>query len=283
MGMEIIWDQLGAAEWQNRLDGAGHWGLQQSWHYGAAMQAHGAKVGRAQIGGVAMVQVVQRGGLRLVHQGPVWLAPLGQGQKRAVLRRLARCAQITVATPQTSLAGFGMVPLITARTHALWHLDRADLRAGLHGKWRNRLLKAESLLRPAPLKDEKSLRFLIAQEGAQRLARGYKALPGEMALGWADRLVMGWRAGGAVQAGMVFLVHGSFATYHLAWASATARAAFAHGPILWQAALALRARGVTRLDLGEVNTEAGAALARFKLGTGAQATQIGATALILPG
>ena len=39
---------------------------------------------------------------------------------------------------------------------------------------------------------------------------------------------------------MVFLIHGQTASYFLGWASDAGRAAFAHGPILWQAALALR-------------------------------------------
>lgn len=281
--MDIAWDSVTEADWQARLDSAGHVGLRQSWGYGAAMQRYGAKVGRAVIGDCAVVQVVARRGIRLIQQGPVWLRPLEDGQKRRILRRLARAGAVTLATPDAPLAGLGLMPLITARTYAEWRLDAHDLRAGLHGKWRNRLLRAEADVRPTLLKDDKSLGFLIAQESVQRRARGYQNLLGEMALNWDRRLVMGWRAAGMVQAGMVFLIHGSSASYHLGWASPMAKQAFAHGPMLWQAGLALRAQGVSCLDLGDVNTEAGAGLARFKLGTGAVARAHGATMLVFPG
>jgi hypothetical protein len=37
------------------------------------------------------------------------------------------------------------------------------------------------------------------------------------------------------------------------------------------------------IDLGDVNTDAAPGLARFKLGTGAQLTNIGKTTWVLPG
>jgi hypothetical protein len=52
--------------------------------------------------------------------------------------------------------------------------------------------------------------------------------------------------------------------------------------MLWQAALSLRSQGVKSIDLGDVNSESGAALARFKLGTGAGVKVAGATCLVLP-
>jgi hypothetical protein len=287
--MEILWDHLTPTEWQSRLDASGHWGMRQAWGYGAAMQRYGAHVARALIieegRALALAQLVQRRRLRLISQGPVWLEILDAAQKARILRHLARRIGATVATPDAPLAGWGMMPLITAKTHAIWRIDRpqADLRKALHGKWRNRLLRAEEEVRPSLLKDDKSLEYLIAQEAAQRAHRGYRNLPGKMAVQWqGGRLVIGWRKAGAVQAGMVFLVHGVSASYHLGWASPLARAGFAHGPMLWQAALALRRLGVRWLDLGEVNTQSGASLARFKLGTGAEAMPLGATCLVLP-
>ena len=53
-------------------------------------------------------------------------------------------------------------------------------------------------------------------------------------------------------------------------------------PMLWQAALALRAQGVEALDLGAVGS-ANTGLARFKLGTGAALHALGATTLVVPG
>ena len=286
--MDIRWDQDSKQQWQARLASQPFVALRQDWAFGAAMGQLGAKMGRAVIldgrQEVAIVQVLQQPGLRVIGQGPVWLKPLEPAQKRRVIRRLACHVGACIVTPQEPLAGWGLVPLITPRASALWCIDHPPerLRRGLQGKWRNRLVKAEGAVQPVPLRGQK-LHELVAQEAAQRQARGYRNLPGRLALDWpGETLALGWHAGGALQAGMVFLIHGQTASYFLGWASPMARALFAHGPILWQVALALQKRGVRWLDLGDVNTDSGASLARFKLGTGAEVSTAGATCLIVP-
>ncbi|MGB3278218.1 MAG: hypothetical protein WBA92_03400 [Pseudorhodobacter sp.] len=187
-------------------------------------------------------------------------------------------------TPDSALHGWGLLPLITPQTYAVWQigLPEADLRRALHGKWRNRLVKAEAQVKPVVL-SERNLRHLIATEASQRRDRAYKNLPGDIALDWPGGVVaMGWHSGGALQAGMVFLIHGRAASYFLGWASPLARAVFAHGPILWQAMRKLRDRGVVTLDLGAIDSEIGASLARFKLGTGAGLMAAGTTCLVVP-
>jgi lipid II:glycine glycyltransferase (peptidoglycan interpeptide bridge formation enzyme) len=67
---------------------------------------------------------------------------------------------------------------------------------------------------------------------------------------------------------MLFLVHGSTATYHLGWADDAGREHSAHNLLLWQACSLLAERGVQQLDLGGVNTQSNPGLARFKLGAG---------------
>ena len=263
--------------------------LRQSWAYGVATQRMGAVIGRAVLrrrGGaeIAMAQVLRRGGVRLITQGPVWLAELDQGEKRRVLGRLAHHPGLTIATPAEPLSGPGLIPLITGRSRALWQIDHpvVEVRRELQGKWRNRLIKAEAHVQGRPLRAA-ALAHLIAQEAAQRRARGYQNLPGALALQWpGPRLALGWYSAGGLQAGMVFLIHGAAASYFLGWSSPAARAAFSHGPLLWQAMQRLRDQGVATVDLGDVNTEDGTSLARFKLGTGAQVQTMGATALVLP-
>ena len=83
-------------------------------------------------------------------------------------------------------------------------------------------------------------------------------------------------------AGGVFLRHGRGASYQIGWSGEEGRARGAHNLLLWQAGLRLRRAGVRRLDLGDINSEAGAGLMRFKLGTGAVAQSLGASALVLP-
>ncbi len=285
--MDIHWDQLSKAQWQGQL--ATHaYGLRQDWVFGQAMALLGAKVSRAVVfdagHAVAMAQVLQRPGLRVIGQGPVWLTSLKDRQKRRVIRCLARHCGACIVTPAQPLAGWGMVPLITPKTSALWNIHRSPeaLRKGLNGKWRNRLVRAEDTVKPSPL-NQSQLQDLIAEEAAQRQKRGYHNLPGAMAADWSgDSLAIGWQSAGGLQAGMVFLIHGQTASYFLGWASDVGRAAFAHGPILWQSALALGRQGVRVLDLGDVNTDTGASLARFKLGTGAGLVTAGPTCFILP-
>ena len=285
--MEILWDRFDCNDWQARLNGRAY-GMRQAWAYGQAMAGLGARSGRALVRekgqDLALVQVLQRRGLRVMNDGPIWLDDFGAGQKRRVLRRFARHSGLTIATSAEGVTGWGLVPLITPQSRAIWRIDRdtTALRAGLQGKWRNRLVKAEASVRVSVL-PATGLDTLIRAEAAQRVSRRYSNLPGALALHWpGEKLSLGWYSDGILQAGMVFLLHGQTASYFLGWASPLARTCFAHGPILWQAALQLRDRGIKSLDLGAVDTEGGAALARFKLGTGAEVQAAGSTCLILP-
>lgn len=257
--------------------------LQQAPAYGRAMAALGARVRWARIRDgdrvLAHAQVLERGRLRLISRGPVWAADC---DRRAVLRRLARWPGLTLATPDEAVAGPGLLPLITPRHHAIWDLKKSEnqLLSELCVKFRNRFRKAGGLR--IQVGDAQVAEALMAAEAAQCRARGYRALPHAFLRHWAgESLVLHWSPAAQVEAGMIFLRHGNFASYHLGWTSETARQAFAHGPMLWQAALTLQARGVVALDLGTVGA-ANPGLARFKLGTGARVHALGATVLVLP-
>ncbi len=278
--MEILWDDIGAEEWGRLAPLAP---LQQSYAYGQVMAGFGLTVRRAVVRDqgqvVALAQILHRSGMRLMSRGPVWLAPC---DKAAVLRRLARFAGVFLANLDAPLQGFGLVPLITPRFHATLDLtqDTAALRAKMDGKWRNRLVKSEGLVirRLTPrAADELALR-----EGEQQIKRGYRALPQAFLKGWAGEMSgWHWRKGGQIAAGMVFLRHGRSATYHIGYSNDAGRAAFAHGPMLWQSMINLRAEGVEQIDLGDIS-DRNPGLARFKLGTGAQLTALGHTVIVLP-
>lgn len=288
-----------AADWQAALDGLAPFAPLQAAHlYGALAQAAGRKVWRGEIllggGRIGLVQALGRGGLWLCSRAPVFAPGLSEDLRRAALRRLARhLPGVTIATPEAGLRGFGLVPLVTPRTHALWDLTgpEADLRAALAGKWRNRLAAAERAgLRLCPEPDPG---WLVAREAGQRRERGYRGLPAGFLAGWGAAapgqvLALSARSGaagkaGEALAGVVVVVHGGAANYHLGWSGPEGRAVGAHNYLLWQAALRLRARGVGQLDLGDVNSEAGAGLMHFKLGTGARLHALGATCLVVPG
>jgi Acetyltransferase (GNAT) domain len=181
------------------------------------------------------------------------------------------------------VAGFGLVPLVTPMHHAIWALGE-DLRDRLAGKWRNRLVAAEQDGVRVRHGGRGCLEALLAEEGKQRQARGYRSLPAgfSCALPEGTLRLWEWRHAGTFGAGMCFIVHGVSATYHLGWASDAAKATGVHRVMLMRAAEALRAEGVRWLDLGSVDTDRAPGLARFKLGTGAELRRLGATCLVLP-
>ncbi|MDR7126499.1 GNAT family N-acetyltransferase [Pseudotabrizicola sp. 4114] len=272
-------------------DTARHGALQQSAAYAQAVRACGGRIAVAELRDseqvLARVQVMRRTGLAVALRGPVWGVELEPAAQRAALRRLARIGAALVVMPEQAVQGLGIIPLMTPRHVALWDLaaDPADLRRAMAGKWRNALAAAERRGVRAGHAPLSALPALIAAEAAQRQARGYRALPGAFTHALPEQALRlwQWRQGGRARAMMCFVRHGDWATYHLGHADAAARAAGAHRVLLWQAALALRAEGVRVLDLGDINTEAAAGLARFKLGTGAALHRLGPTALVLPG
>lgn len=291
--MKVLRGTFSRATW-DRLAGPGFCPLPQSWDYGAAMALLGAGLARVQLAGEAdgAAQVLLRRGLALCSRGPLWATPPASGQDRAALRALARAfaPRLFLANAERPVQGFGLLPLLTPRHHALWDLAPSELalRAGLSGKWRNRLVKAESarprLFFSASPAEQAAL---WAAESAQRAARGYRALPQAFFAAWEVAggqslwvLAPGLKGDGP-SAGMLFLCHGTSATYQMGYASPEARAAFLHGPMLWQAALRLKAQGIRWLDLGDLS-DAAPGLAHFKIGTGARVQPLGPTLWVLP-
>ncbi len=288
--MDLDWLDLPGADWTARLDLAVGAAFQQSAAYALAARACGARVRQGLLSRhgreVGLVQVLDRPGLRLVLRGPVWTGDPSPALRRRALCRLGRHPGLTVATPDVPLAGPGLVPLVTARHHAVWNIaaDAEQLRAALDPRWRGALTAAKRRGLRFALNRAGALDALLAAEAAQRSQRGYRALPAAFtrALPTKALRVWDWQHEGQIAAAMCILRHGRTATYHLAWADPAARKAAVHQAMLWQAALALRAEGVRRLDLGDVNTEEAPGLARFKLGTGAALHRLGATVWVLP-
>lgn len=291
--VEIRTETVTRADWDGRLSGHAA-ALQQHWAYGRIAQGQGARVERLSLwqGGtlIGVAQLLRRRGLTVLLRGPVWLADVSAEARRAGLRALARRRLCLLATPEQAITGCGVVPLITPRHHAVLDL-RADLpvlRAAMAGKWRNRLARAEaSGLRPTDLHRPAEWRWLIEAEASLRAQRRYRALPAGFVSAWDEAEPGGVLAcqiarRGVPLAGMLFLRHGTGASYHLGWSGPEGRAASAHNLLLWHAVQGLKAAGVGWLDLGDVNDETAAGLAHFKLGCGAEAKPLGATCLVLP-
>ncbi|WP_116133892.1 GNAT family N-acetyltransferase [Tropicimonas sp. IMCC34043] len=284
--------------------------MQQHASYGAACAALGTGVLWYRLdgaGGQGAAQVLIRrwpllGATALLSRGPLWAPDTPAELRRAgllrllvQLRRQFRCVLVTPDPIEAAdpLADSGWLATMTPCSLARLDLtpDPLALRAGLRGKWRNRLVRAEAAGlsvrdRPfSPARDD----WLLAAEAAQAKARGYRRLPADFTLAWSradgqhgTRIFTAERAGRIVAA-MLFLLHGAGASYHIGWSGPAGRALGAHALLMWQAMLRLREGGVQMLDLDLIDTEAAPGLARFKLGTGAQPLVLGATRLSAPG
>lgn len=281
--------------------------LQQHPFYGRALAGFGARVVslHAREAGqvLASAQILQRrlGPLLTCYlpRGPVWAEGMDDPVRARILREMLRSLPraLWLAAPESSadtaiFRSVGFRALMTPQYTAEFDLTRpvARMLADQHGKWRNRLRRAQSVgieilsRRLDPLCDLP----LLQQEAAQRRARGYAALPTGFVLAWArsapgaTRLFLA-RRGGENLAFMLFLLHPPIATYQIGWTGPQGRSLSAHHLLLWEAANWLAARGHTRLDLGLVDTSGAPGLARFKIGSGAKPRPIGAAMLRLAG
>lgn len=178
-------------------------------------------------------------------------------------------------------AGFRQI--ITPAHIAEWDLTQPDLRARLHGKWRNRLRKAETnglRMRDAVWDGTPHPMF----DAVDRLARTrrFRTYPVALLSAFAQinqgdaHLVEAYDQGTCV-AGCLILRHGRTATYQSAWSSAIGHALQAPRAVLMHAATRMAAMGHDTLDLGTVETDTAKGLARFKLGTGADLRPLGGT------
>ena len=230
------------------------------------------------------------GWVSLISRGPLWQDGVSeiemvQGLKRLTAGRMATLLNDEMTPPQI-LRRAGFVSLLTPQTLAEIDLttSQADHRAALHGKWRNRLVKAEldglwwRHVRVTPAPDH----WLFAKSAAQQREKSYKAWPPALTCLFGETNpgavhLFEARAKGVPIAAMMFLAHGTGLTYHIGWTSPAGRHANAHTLLLWKASCWARGQGFERLDLGFVDTDTAPGLARFKLGAGATARTLGGT------
>ncbi len=307
--MNVIWNDIDPAEWDQQH--ALHAGaLQQDWAYGSTMKMLGVPVLRASVldDGVRVAQaqfIVRRWGnwaaIALCSRGPVWLQPLLPEQKQVVYRLMKKTLPLKglrwmLVTPEESQAQAVGLPfwrrVMTPYSTVVLDLsqDLEALRLGFEAKWRNRLVAAEN----SALKVQRTglkfgqYRWLLDHEQSQRETRGLAGLPIPFFEPYAKsrkspaKNVFGVRADLNQDrvAGMLFLIHGASATYQVGWSNDEGRQHNAHNLLLWDAIQALKERGVRQLDLGGVNTQRSAGIARFKIGTGGEVRTLSGTYLL---
>jgi hypothetical protein len=153
-------------------------------------------------------------------------------------------------------------------------------------KWRNaqRKAKAGPLTSQHRPFDPRGDGWLFKADLAQQRTKKFRAMPHAIAMFWPakDTLLCTALLENTPVAAMLFLCHGSAATYQIGWTNAEGRSHAAHNLLLAQAVEILSKRGLKRLDLGIVDTENAPALARFKIGTGAAIRPLGGTWAALP-
>ena len=301
--MKLFWDDLDAADWDRHHAAAGA-ALQQDWAYGSCMKAIGVACLRVRVETegrtVALAQFIGRrlAGLvsvALCSRWPVWTESLTATDKAEVYRQLR--SQLPLLRPRfafftpeeeagESLGLSNWRRVMTGYSTVTLDLGQPpeQLRAGLEGKWRNRLVAAEAagLTVQRLGANPAQWRWLLEQEDAMREQRGVQGLPS----GFVERYIQARKSAaqtvltlradhqGERVAAMMFLLHGTAATYQVGWSNDTGRQLNAHNLLLWQAIEALQQRGVRLLDLGGVNTQRSAGIARFKLGTGGRVLRL---------
>ncbi len=164
---------------------------------------------------------------------------------------------------------------------ALWPSpDR--MAARLSPKWRNRLRHGQAqglVIQRRPLPPD-TRHWLFRAEAAQSLRLWYQPLPPEMIAAMAAtrpgvaQLFTAYRLGSRVGA-MLFLRHGTAATYQIGWSSPEGRRLSAGPALMWRAMVELQAMGITRIDLGAADPANAPGLAHFKRGTGAELRTLG--------
>ncbi len=294
--MEVFWNQTSRAEWQALADNA-RAQMQQRWAYGAVHQALGGIVHRAMIWEngqpVALCQCICRRlagmlNVSLASSGPLWLGACDRVAALALIRRTLPISRprIQLMTLTQKVASRRLIALLTPATLALCDLPVAP--GDLHAKWRNALNNSGNFdlevrhNRCSP----QALRDVLTDDAQQQRAKSYRALPAAFSLEWQRlapedlRLFTAYEAG-QITARALFLRHGNTATYHIAHSSKRGRATAAARLLLWHAFQDFTKEGLTRVDLGAIDTENAPGLARFKLGTGATPLQMGPTVLAL--
>jgi hypothetical protein len=306
--MDVKWERLPQSEWEE-FHSLHHGSLQQSWLYGEALMSLGVRVHRAMVWEdgrlLAVAQFICKRWLGYLSvasctRGPVWHPDVASQQRSLIYKRLRQSLpvpwlKVVLFSPDASadqldpLETQGLSRVMTGYSTVLLDLkqDLPSLKAGLEGKWRNRLNKAllNDKIRLHVQASLKRCEWLLGKEMDQREAKNFHGLP--------THFVQAYVAAAASQpvsfvvayaelgknsiAGMLFLIHGRVASYHMGWADEQGRQLNAHNALLWESVAYLQGVGIEVLDLGGVNTHDLPGISRFKLGTGGRAITLAGT------
>lgn len=306
--MDVKWESLSQADWEE-FHSSQRGALQQAWIYGEALTSLGVSMARAMVWQdgqlVAIAQFMCKRVLGYISlasctRGPIFHPDLSPADRAAIYKRLRQSVpvphlKVPLFSPNCSgeqldpVETRGMSRVMTGYSTVLLDLTQAlsTLKAQLEGKWRNRLNKvlANVKLQVHVQASLKRCDWLLGQELAQREAKKFHGLPTDFVKAYiacaADHrqafVVAYAELGKNTVGGMLFLIHGRVASYHVGWSDEEGRRLNAHNALLWQAMAYLKDMGIEVLDLGGVNTHDLPGISRFKLGAGGQPITLAGT------
>lgn len=306
--MDVKWESLSQADWEE-FHSSQRGALQQAWIYGEALTSLGVSMARAMVWQdgqlVAIAQFMRKRVLGYISlasctRGPIFHPDLSPADRAAIYKRLRQSVpvphlKVPLFSPDCSGEQLdpaetrGMSRVMTGYSTVLLDLTQAlsTLKAQLEGKWRNRLNKvlANVKLQVHVQASLKRCDWLLGQELAQREAKKFHGLPTDFVKAYiacaADHrqafVVAYAELGKNTVGGMLFLIHGRVASYHVGWSDEEGRRLNAHNALLWQAMAYLKDMGIEVLDLGGINTHDLPGISRFKLGAGGQPITLAGT------
>lgn len=274
--------------------------LQQHPGFAGALGAFGQSLEQVPLSDGGETAVLSRyfmglGTLKMVSRGPLWRDDTNRAARRADLLTL-RAAGVRIINAETHDPGLyqaaGYRQIMTPAHIATLDLTHPALqrREAMSIKWRNRLRHAEGASLRVSFRDyhDATDKWLLAADREQQRSSGYRAWPAALTRALCQQksitaVMAQAQIDTDVCAAMLFLCHGTTASYHIGWIGKEGRSRSAHNLLLSQAADRFADRGMALMDLGVIATDAAPSLARFKLGAGAQVHQLGGTWLHLPG
>lgn len=262
--------------------------LQQSAIYAKAARLLGAHVDYIPLPATGAWVMRRRlpllGPVAMVSRGPSDLTSAVARTLPATLQARHVIVHAEDAAAAAALSAAGYWRIAPARQIADLSLNASadHMAACLSGKWRNRLrhaLRNNVTVRREPM-PASAHHWLFSAEALNATSKSYRPTPPALIAALAAaapgtaHLFVARRGGGPIGA-MLFLRHGTRATYQIGWCGRVGRESSASNLLMWRAMVELQAMGCDGIDLGHADAHQSPGLARFKLGTGACQRSLG--------
>lgn len=303
--------KIDKTDWEKHIPRVRFANLLQSWEYGEAKRVEGWQAVRFRIVDSVMqdrglLQVLVKklpliGGIARINRGPLLFSDmieesLPQNEIEALWKgirleaRRQRWWYLRIA-PEHQVTGsvtdaLGKSGLKKVGNSSCWGSYRVsllpspeELFAGLNGKWRNLLRKAqkhEVLVKE--INDPREMEWTVGRYIKFQEEGGFRGIPENLLTAISKQTGMNWRfrvfwamkdESAAEPVGFIVSVEsGDTATYLIGWTSDEGRVLQANYILLWNAMLAARLRGLRWFDLGGKTENTPKGITHFKKGVG---------------